>query len=208
MPSTYHDQVKLKLQHLPWLESLDQFMDHDAEGFAMSLHSRMKHFDIKVFHIPKSGKPISPIKCTSLEEFEEAFTAEGDRAGTLLIAKGISRIMIEALGTRFDLEPEFFASYLQGTELFRMGRRISPLQLTPARAPKFSPQYIRTAPFYATEYWRPYHVEGGQESVFKLRSTKTSTPRGVQIIKIDFPEVFVMEKISVYKKKGSNIGKS
>jgi hypothetical protein len=206
-PSIYHDQiVKPKLQHRPWLESLHQFMDPSANGFAMDLASncRMDHFDIKVIHFPKSGKPYLIIKCLTSEDFEAAINDDEERGGTLVIGKGISRAMIETLGVRFELEPEFFAQYLEGTELFRMGTQISG---APANAPNFLPEYVRRAPFYTAEYRRPYHIEGGQQMVIHLRSTETTTPRGVQIIHRDLPDVFYAEKISVYKRKGSNIGK-
>jgi len=207
-PSTYHERVVgLKLQHRPWLESLHQFMDPNAKGFAISLASRMKHFDIKVVHFPKSGKPDSVIKCPTPEDFERAISKDKERTGTLIIAKGMSRAMIEALGTIFELEPEFFANHLAGTELFRMGHQESPGLRAPARAPNLLPDYIRKAPFYTAEYRRPYHIEGGKERVFKLRVTETTTPRGATIVHDDLPDVFFVEKISIYKKKGSNIGK-
>jgi hypothetical protein len=69
------------------------------------------------------------------------------------------------------------------------------------------PDYIGKAPFYTTEYRRPYHIEGGYEQVFKLRTTETTTPRGIHMVHPDLPEVFGSEKISVYKKRGSKIGK-
>jgi hypothetical protein len=207
-PSTYHDRVvELKLKHRPWLESLHQFMDPNAKGFAINLANRMKHFDIKVIHFPKSGKPDSVIKCPTPEDFERAISGDKERMGTLVITKGISRAMIEALGTIFELEPEFFANHLAGTELFRMGRPESLALRAPARAPNLLPDYIRKAPFYTAEYRRPYHIEGGRERVFKLRVAETTTPRGAHIIHDDLPDVFIVEKISVYKKRGSNIGK-
>ncbi|OCK74997.1 hypothetical protein K432DRAFT_446981 [Lepidopterella palustris CBS 459.81] len=205
--STYHDRVVgLKLRHRPWLESLHQFMSPNAEGFAINLAKRMSHFDIKVIHFPRSGKPISVIKCSTPEDFEAAFNEDKDRTGTLFIAKGISRAMIEALGTRFALEPEFFANHLAGSELYRMGHRESLLFRAPARTPRLLPDYIRKAPFYTVEFRRPYYIEGGKERVLQLRGTETSTPRGVQIVHQDLPDVFFGEKISVYKRKGSNIG--
>lgn len=206
--STYHDGVvELKLQHRPWLESLHQFMDPNAKGIAINLANRMKHFDIKVIHFPKSGKPDSVIKCPTPEDFEQAISEDRERIGTLVITKGISRAMIEALGTVFELEPEFFANHLAGTELFRMGRQESLGLRAPARAPNLLPDYIRKAPFYTAEYRRPYHIEDGKKGVLKLRDAKTTTPRGAQIAHNDLPDVFVVEKISVYKKRGSNIGK-
>ena len=207
-PSAYHERVvEPKLQHRPWLESLHQFMDPNATGFAVNLANRMGHFDIKVIHFPKSGKPHSVIECPTPEKFKRAIGQGKERTGTLVIAEGISRATIEALGTIFDLEPEFFANHLAGTELFRMGRQESLAVRGPARAPNLLPDYIRKAPFYTAEYRRPYHIKGGQEQVFKLRVTVTTIARGAQILHNDLPDVFVAEKISVYKKRGSKIGK-
>jgi hypothetical protein len=204
----YHDRaVGLKLEQRPWLESLHQFMDPKAQGFAMDLAKRIKHFDIKIINFPKSGKPDSVIKCSTPEEFEAAFGRDKERTGAIVIAKGISRAMIEVLGNRFELEPEFFANYLEGTELYRMGM-VEPLSLrAPARAPSLLPDYIRKAPFYAVEYRRPYRIEGGRERVLGLRVTETSTPRGITPVHENLCDYFVSEKVSVYKKKGSNTGK-
>jgi len=209
LPSTYFDGVVgLKKQYRPWLECLHQFMDPDAKGFAINLDRRMKDFDIKVIHFIGSGKLDSVFKCSTPEDFERVISEDKERTGTFVIAKGLSRIMIEALGTKFELEPEFFAGYLAGTEEFRMGRYESPILRPPARGPNFLPDYIRKAPFYTAEYRRPYHIEGGEEAVFRLRATVTNTPRGVQIVHDNLPDIFVGEKISVYKKRGSNVGKS
>ena len=206
--STYHDGVvELMLQHRPWLESLHQFMDPNAKGFAINLASRMKHFDIKVIHFPMSGKPNSVIKCPTPDDFERAISEDKERTGTLVIAKGISRAMIEALGTIFELEPEFFANHLAGTELYRMGCLDLLGLRAPARAPNLLPDYIRKAPFYTAEYRRPYHIYGGKDRVFKLRVADHTTPRGALIVHDDLPDVFVVEKISVYKKRGSSVGK-
>lgn len=207
-PSNYHDKViKPKLCHRPWLESLDQFMDPDAEGFALDLanNDRMEHFDIKVIHIPKSGAPLSVIKCRSREEFEAASCEDKERAGALVIAKGLSREMIEALGSRFELEPEFFAQHLKGTELYRTGQQ-TPESKT--RMPNLLPDYVRRAPFYTAEYRRPFYNESALSNIIQLRRTITTTPRGVHAMHVDLPDVFVAEQISVYKRNGSNIGRS
>ena len=87
--NAYHDRVVvLKLEQRPWLESLHQFMDPKAQGFAMDLANRMKHFDIKVINFPKSGKPDSVIKCSTPEGFEAAVGRDKERTGTIVIAKG------------------------------------------------------------------------------------------------------------------------
>jgi hypothetical protein len=208
LPSTYHDGVvRLKLQHRPWLESLHQFMDPNTTGFAMDLADRMGHFDIKVIHFLQSGKAGSVIKCSTPEEFEVAISEDNEREGTLVITKGISRAIIETLGTRFELEPEFFASHLEGTELFHSGHHESLVLHPSARAPAFPPEYIKKAPFYTTEYRRLYYIQGGIEEMIQLRGTKTTTPRGVHMMHPDLPDFFGSEKISVYKRRGSKIGK-
>jgi len=208
LPNAYYDIVGLKFQHRPWLECLYQFMNPTTEGFAMQPSRRMEDFDIKVIHFTESRKPDSAIKCSTPNEFKRAVREEKERTGTLIIAKGLSRAIIEALGTTYELEPEFFASHLAGTEIFRLAHYESPLLKPPARSPYLLPDYIRKAPFYTAEYRRPYHIKGGDQIVFKLRVTVTNTSRGASIVHPDLPDVFVSEKISVYKKRGSKIGES
>jgi hypothetical protein len=210
LPNAYYDVVGLKLQHRPWLECLYQFMNPATERFAIRSSSsrRMHDFDIKVIHFTESGKPDPVIKCSTPEEFKQAASEEKKRIGTLIIAKGLSRAMIEVLGTTYELQPEFFASHLAGTELFRLCRYESPLLQPPARSPYLLPDYIRKAPFYTAEFRRPYHIEGGDQVVFDRRVTVTNTPRGISFVHPDLPDVFGGEKISVYKKRGSKIGKS
>jgi hypothetical protein len=119
-------------------------------------------------------------------------------------AKGISHAMIEALGTKFELEPDFFADYLLGTEYYRMGRQFSQ---PPDRALSFLLEYVRKAPFYTAEFRRPLHMEGyTRKMIDQLRISNTTTPRGVTFIHNNLPDVFGAEKISVYKRKGSKIG--
>ena len=206
LPNAYYDAVAFKLQHRPWLECLYQFMNPAAEGFAMQPSRRMEDFDIKVIVFTESGKPDPVIKCSTPEEFKRAVSKEKEQTGTLIIVKGLSRAMIEILGTTYNLEPEFFANHLAGTELFRLGRYDSSFIRPPPRSPYLLPEYIRKAPFYTVEYRRPYHIEGGNQMVFKLRVTVTNVSRGASIIHPTLPDVFVDEKISVYKRKGSKIG--
>jgi hypothetical protein len=153
-------------------------MDPNEKGFAMDRPKRMELFDIKVIHFLQSGKAEPIIKCSTPEDFEEAISKGKDQTGTLVITKGISRAVIEALGSKFQLEPEFFASHLAGTELYYTGHYESLVLNPPARTPVFSPDYIRNAPFYTAEYRRPFRIEGGIEEVFRLRRTETTTPRG------------------------------
>jgi len=168
----------------------------------------MENFDIKVIHFTESGNPDPVIKCSTPEEFKRAVSEEKERTGTLIVAKGLSRAIIEVLGTTYELEPEFFASHLAGTEIYRLVHYESPLLQPPPRSPYLLPDYIRKAPFYTAEYRRPYHITGGDQIVFKLRATVTNTSRGASIIHPNLPDVFVGEKISVYKRRGSKIGKS
>lgn len=147
LPNAYYDVVRRKLQRRPWLECLYQFMDPGTEGFAMLPSRRMKDFDIKVIHFTEPGKPDPAVKCSSSEEFKRAVSEERAQIGTLLLVEGLSRAMIEVLGTTYNLEPEFFASFLEGTESYRQGSYESPLIRTPARSLYLLPDYIRKAPF-------------------------------------------------------------
>jgi DNA-binding transcriptional regulator YiaG len=208
--SEYHERfVQDNLQHRPWLDILHQFMNPNAGGFAVNPERRMLHFDIKVIHISKSGNVESIIECLTPTEFKDAISEEErqERSGTLIIAKDLSRAMIDSLGTKYELEPEFFASHLEGTETLRMGAWESPTVRPPPRAPNLLPDYLRKAPFYTVQYRRPYHIKGGIKEVFKLRSSETNISRGAHALSNDLPDIFAFEKISVYKKPGSNIGK-
>ncbi|KAG9234665.1 hypothetical protein BJ875DRAFT_461054 [Amylocarpus encephaloides] len=205
--SEYHDRlVKANLRHRPWLEILDQFMDPITEGYAVHHKRRMLHFDIKVIHMSSSGNIESIIKCLTPTMFKDATSKEGSEGGgTLVIAKDLSRAMIDSLGMKYELEPEFFASHLEGTELWLMGSWESPAVRESPRAPILLPDYLRKSPFYGAQYRRPYHIKGGKEEIIKLRSSETCTPRGVHILSNELPDMFVSEKISVYKRPGSKI---
>jgi hypothetical protein len=206
--SEYHDKyVTPKLEHRPWLDILNEFLDPNEKSFAVWLDHRLSFFDVEVIHISASGKVNTPIKCKNATEFkEEISSVDKERSGTLVIAEDLSRAMIDALGMQYDLEPEFFACHLLGTESFRMGHWESPTVRAPVRAPNILPDYLRKAPYYTVEFRRPYHIPGGLKEIIELRSSKTSTPRGAQILRGDIPDTFVFEKISVYKRKGSNFG--
>ncbi len=207
--SEYHERfVEDNLQHRPWLDILHHFMNPNAEGFAVNLKRRMLHFDIKVIHISKSGSIESLIKCLTPTQFKDAISEEqNERSGTLIIAKDLSRAMIDSLGMKYELEPEVFASHLEGTESFGMGRWESPTVRPPPRAPNLLSDYLRKAPFYTTRYRRPYHIKGGTDEVLKLRSSETNMARGANVLNDDSPDMFVSEKITVYRKPGLNIGK-
>lgn len=210
LQSEYHRRfIEDNLQRRPWLDILHQFMSPNAEGFAVNPKRRMLHFDIKVVHISKSGGIESLIKCLTPTDFDHAIRGEEgiERNGTLIIAKDISQAMIDSLGMSYELEPEFFACHLEGTESFSMGHWQSPTVRLPARAPILLPDCLRNAPFYTAQYRRPYHIRGGKEEVLKLRSSVTNTARGAHILSDDSPDIFVSEKISVYHKPDSDIGK-
>jgi hypothetical protein len=210
-PSEYRDhKVRPKLTHRPWLNILDEFLDPTVDNFGIAQKHRLSHFDVVVIYISISGEVSSPILCkgaNGVRKFREAIsTADSDRCGTLVITEDISSAMIEALGTEYDLEPEFFACHLKGTETFRTGRWQSPTVRVPVRSPNVLDDYIRNAPFYMAEFRRPYYFEGGHKEIEDIRSKITSTPRGAQILNTEIPDAFIFEKISVYKKRGENYG--
>lgn len=202
--SEYHDTyVTPKVKRRPWLEILDEFLDPNKKSFAVPPDHRLLYFDVQVIHISASGQVNKPITCKNATEFKENInSADTERSGTLVIAEDLSRATIDALGMQYDLEPEFFACHLQGTESFRSGDWKTPT----VRAPNVLPDYLRNAPYYTAEFRRPYHIPGGLKKIIELRSSITSTPRGVQPFATDKPHIFVFEKISVYKRKGSNFG--
>jgi hypothetical protein len=118
--SEYCDNyVKPRVEHRPWLEILNEFLDPNKESFAVAPEHRLSFFDIQVIHISTSGKVNTPITCKNAKEFkEEISSADTERRGTLVIVEDLSRAMIDALGMQYDLEPEFFACHLLGTECF------------------------------------------------------------------------------------------
>lgn len=202
--SEYHDQyVKPKLYHRPWLDILSTFLDPNEKSFAVSKKRRLSFFDVEVIHVLASGKVSPPIKCESKAQFRQAISSASEELrGTLVIANDLSGAMIDALGMQYDLEPEFFACHLLGTESYRMGNWRSPT----VRAPNILPDHIKKAPYYTVGFRRPYHIPGGFKEIIELRSTKTNTPRGAQILTGDIPDALVFERISVYKRKGANFG--
>jgi hypothetical protein len=208
-PREYRDQkVKPKLKHRPWLKILDEFLDPTEECFKNSQERRLLHFDVQVIHISVSGEVSLPINCNGMKEFKDATSpSDNKRCGTILITEDISLTMIDALGIKYELEPDFFACHLEGTEAFRTGRWHSPEDRLLARGPNILGDYLRKAPFYTAEYRRPYHIKGGFKESADLRSRVTSTPRGVEVLNDIIPDVFASEKISVYKKKGDNTGR-
>jgi hypothetical protein len=201
--SEYHDNyVKPKVKHRPWLEILNEFLDPNKESFAVPLEHRLSFFDMQVIHISASGKVNTPITCKNATEFKEKInSADTGRRGTLVIVEDLSRAMIDALGMQYDLEPEFFACHLLGTECFRNGY----WEPQTMRAPNVLPDYLRNSPYYTVEFRRPYYIPGSLKEIIELRSSVTSTPRGAEILE-GMPDAFVFEKISVYKRKGSNFG--
>src|SRR5277367_5982661 len=130
--SEYHDRVvKPKLMHRPWLDVLDQFLNPNQIGFPVEQDHRMRHFDIKVIHISKFGKISSITKYITPEQFGDVISEDKEWSGILIIAKDLSRAMIDALGMKYKLEPEFFASRLAGTEPFITGDLGNPNRTSP-----------------------------------------------------------------------------
>jgi hypothetical protein len=215
-----HRHVTPNLPKRPGLAILDEFMDPYNMCFALPFERRKSKFDIIVVHIHKSEGVQKPIRCPNLERFElamcpqnsgkdtytsavhlEGWVAEADRRGTIIFTEDLSPNMIDVLGMKYGIEPEFFADHLRGSEAFRTGKWLP----ASVRAPKILPSCTREAPFYAVEFRRPYHLSKGLEDVIDLRSCVTNIPRAAQVIE-DLPDVFVFEKVSVYKKKDSKIG--
>lgn len=205
----YNQKVAPKLEHRPDLDILHKFLVPNERNFSTATNHRLSSFDVKVIHISASGEVGNPISCIGVNgeaDFQRA-TRNMDKqlCGTIIIAEGLSAAMINTLGMQYDLEPEFFAFHLEETEHFHMGKWLSPSIGPSARSPIALSDCLRKAPHYTVSFRRPCHIPGGFDKIVNLRST-TSTPRGVHILKESIPDVFISEKISVYKRKGSNFG--
>jgi hypothetical protein len=202
----YNQKVAPKLERRPWLDVLHNFLDPNEKHFAVATNRRLSTFDVQVIHISASGEVNKPINCNGVSgeaDFQRAISnVDKELCGTLIIAEDLSSAMINALGMQYDLEPEFFAYHLDGTQSFRMGE----WQSQTVRGSIVLPDHLRKAPHYTMSFRRPYHIPGGLDKIIELRSTKTNTPRGAQVLRRDIPDAFVFEKISVYKRKGSSFG--
>jgi hypothetical protein len=149
-----HRYVTPKLPTRPGLAILDEFMDPYKRGFALPFQHRKLKFDIVVVHIHKSEGVQQSIGCLSLDSFRvamrpqnsgtatdtsavqlEGWIAEEDRSGTIIFTEDLSVDMIDVLGSKYGIEPEFFADHLRGSVAFRTGKWLP----VAVRAPKILP---------------------------------------------------------------------
>jgi hypothetical protein len=192
----YHAEIKNRLREMPGLAILDQFMQlKPPQGFEGGV------FSIDVLHVLKSGELSGLVETyRTPEEFHSAIEkAPPGRIGSFALVSDLSSEMIEALGSRFNLCPEFFALHLRETQCFREGkfRRPTCLELD------VLPSYFRKAPFYCLEICRSYPFPGGLAEVGKTRASKTNTPRGCYKMR-ELLNITVRERVSIYETQTSN----
>jgi hypothetical protein len=155
----------------------------------------IEHFDVEFLLVGGEQNALDEIRCCSEDEFHAAATtASGaSQLGMVVIVEDLSNTVIEVLGKTFELQPEFFASHLRGSDTFWTGKyqpRSLPYQVLP-------PSRLRNTPYYTIETRRPYYFEGGWDQTHKLRASGTNVPRGCTR-PLGFPLTYMNELISVY----------
>ena len=171
----------------------------------MSPPACCSHFDVLVTHILSSGEiHPNPITCRTKNDLEIAIgpSAPVNRTSTVIFAEDLTRDVIEALGSIFSIEPEFFALHLRTSGVFRKGAWSYPV----APALDMLPSYLRGAPFYSLEFRRPYDFRSLNE-IIGIRGDhyRTHVPRAVRRTE-HLPVAFMDERVSgLTKRNQSNI---
>jgi hypothetical protein len=208
--SSYRDSVKLRQECQPSLEILLNFLDSPSTAFVIPIDGSEPStpIDVKVIPIGTGGSPWHCQTESDLKQHISEAKKDKKRSGTIIIAEDLSPAVINILGEEFAIEPEFFASHLEGTEPFRK----FPFQEPTSQAPRILPSCYRTAPFYSLNFRRPFAFFGSRSKLLTWRSSKSNTPRGILLTsgsdgEAILPNSFILERVSVYKKNSSKIGK-
>src|SRR2546421_10585015 len=112
-PSRYHRDIKKRIPKRPGLTILDCLLDDLLNDRAIRLPGKSHELNVTIVHILKSGSVETPIKCHIRAAFEAAIIGPPGKLGSVVIAKDFSYEMVETLGMRLGLEPEFFALHLR-----------------------------------------------------------------------------------------------
>ncbi|KAI9766655.1 MAG: hypothetical protein M1839_004795 [Geoglossum umbratile] len=190
----YHAMINDRLEEMPGLTILDQLMQQKSKkGF----------FHIQILHVLESGELFPPPEtreyCSTPEEFHHTFSgAPFNRIGSFILVDNISAEVVETLGSRFNLRPEFFAIYLRETQNYREGR------FRPSKHCELEilPSYYREAPFYSLELCRPYPFPGGMDEIAEMRKSG-SAARGFYLMQ-GLDGVSARERVLVYETKTSD----
>jgi hypothetical protein len=116
-----------------------------------------------------------PIQCYTQEDLEAVvcgLKVPDERHSTVVLAEGFSYKMVETLGSRLQLEPEFFASHLHKTQNLCNGE----FEEDMVQCLEMQPSYYSVAPFYSLLFGRYYHFPGGMEDLYDLRRTVHKYP--------------------------------
>ena len=190
--TSYHESVKASLKRRPGLQIVRD---------SISTYPNCYCFDVHVIHILRSGG-IHPhtFPCRSQEDLKQAIgpLAPTDRASTIILAEDMTKTVVEALGSNFAIEPEFFAVHLREHDALRTGEWSYPT----APALDLLPSYLRDAPFYSIHFRRPCEFSAGYKEVVRIRKdpNRTHVSRPVRWSK-GLPIVFAHERVSVYTKR-------
>jgi hypothetical protein len=189
----YHAMISDRLEEMPGLTILDQLMQQRPTNGS---------FNIQILHVLESGELFPPKTlecCSTPEEFHHTFSgAPLNRIGSFVLVDNISAEVVETLGSRFNLRPEFFATYLRETQNFREGR------FRPSKYCELEvlPSYYREAPFYSLELCRPYPFPGGLEEIAEMRRS-INNARGFYLMR-GLEGASARERVSVYETKTSD----
>jgi hypothetical protein len=210
--SSYRDSVKLRQKRQPSLEILLNFLDSPNTGFVVPIDGSEPSIciptDVKVIPIGAGGGPWHCQTESDLKQYITEAKKDEKRSGTIIIAEDLSPAVINILGEEFAIEPEFFANHLEGSGQYRK----VPFKEPTSRTPRVLPSCYRTAPFFSLNFRRPHSFFGGLAELLQLRALNSRTPRGIHVTDGNgggtvLPTFFALERVSVYKKKGSKIGK-
>src|SRR5437762_1313235 len=138
---SYRQRVRKQVPKRPGLAILSRFMD-ESQPEKVS-----QNFDIDVIHILESKNEKK--KCGDKSQLELAVGLEApkNRISSFILVEDLSCDVIEALGSIFNLNPEFFALHLQGSQYFRDGKW-NPPEVSELIALQ---SYYQKAPFYSLQ---------------------------------------------------------
>ena len=189
--SSYFEYVRSLCPAFPRLQLLADFMSNEVwiEGFHTpnDVEKRMKKVDVTSFDLGIKS-PVAKT-FTDFSTLEAHLNSEQEpKATRVLFVEDISRDVIELLGSKFRLEPQFFENHLRGIQRFLaqqwMGDKTLRLECSLATRLKRN--------FFTISFRRPYQFDSW-ESLIPLRR-KLNIPRIGSVVH----NLYLRERVSVY----------
>lgn len=189
--SSYSHYVRSLCAAFPRLQLLADFMSDEVwiEGFHTpgDVEKRMKKVDVTTFDLGIKSQVTKTF--TEFSALEAHLNSEQEpRTTRVLFVEDISRDVIELLGSKFSLDPQFFENHIRGIQRFLarqwMGDKTLRLESSLATLLKRN--------FFTISFCRPYQFDGW-ESLIPLRR-KLNVPRIGSVVH----NLYLRERISVY----------